>query len=175
MKKRHYIFLTALLLAATVLPAATVRLAGYDTNGDAMKFGSGSNGNNYYKPAVSDHPRVAFIAPDPIYAQGPAAEFRASYLIAPLVENPQATLLFAGEFMSFPMPNWQIAGTPDLSACFAIRQFSVNNIQFLWKVNGQTQESPPLDAVVTDASRLTISADGAVAAIGGQTDRKSVV
>ncbi|NMA38547.1 MAG: hypothetical protein GX937_00030 [Lentisphaerae bacterium] len=169
MKKRHYIFLTALLLAATVLPAATVRLAGYDTNGDAMKFGSGSNGNNYYKPAVSDHPRVAFIAPDPIYAQGPAAEFRASYLIAPLVENPQATLLFAGEFMSFPMPNWQIAGTPDLSACFAIRQFSVDNIQFLWKVNGQTQESPPLDAVVTDASRLTISADGAVAAIGGQT------
>lgn len=167
MKKQHHIFLlTALLLAATVLPAATVHLA----TGGAMNFGSGwAGGNVYLKPAVSDHPRVAFIAPDPEYALGPTAEIRASYLVAPLVENPQATLLFPGEFMPFPMPNWQIAGTPDLSACFAIRQFSVDNIQFLWKVNGQTQESPPLDAVVTDASRLTISADGAVAAIGGQT------
>ena len=99
MKKRHYIFLTALLLAATVLPAATVRLAGYDTNGDAMKFGSGSNGSNYYKPAVSDHPRVAFIAPDPIYGNPPPSS--ALYLIAPLVENPR-DLALAGERCRFP-------------------------------------------------------------------------
>ncbi|HQL88639.1 MAG TPA: hypothetical protein PLH67_13565 [Lentisphaeria bacterium] len=177
MKKRNPFFLlTVLLLTAVPLPAAKVYLVGYDTTGTAMKFGSGSNSNHYYKPAVSNHPWVAFIAPDPVYAQGPAAEFRASYRIAPLEKvppknTPQATLLFAGEkfFMaSYPMPNWQIAGTPSLSACFALRKGTDGGeyLQLLGPNNGQEMD---LDLQVTSPShRLTISADGKVAAIGGQ-------
>ncbi|HOG51135.1 MAG TPA: hypothetical protein PKY10_11145, partial [Lentisphaeria bacterium] len=174
MKKRNLLFLlAALLLAAAPLLAATVRLVGYGTTGAVMRFGSGSNGNDiYYKPAVSDHPHVAFIAPDPKYAQGPAAEFRASYRIAPLVAAPQAALLFAGQksFLdfSFTMPNWQIAGTPDLTTCFAIRKGTDGGeyLQLLGPNNGQELE---LSLQTTSQShRLTISAGGTVAAIGGQ-------
>ncbi|MDD4097838.1 MAG: hypothetical protein PHC30_03620, partial [Lentisphaeria bacterium] len=171
---RHKLFLLAVfLVTAAGLPAATVRLAGYDTTGAVMAYGSGSNGNNiYYKPAVSDYPRVAFIAPDPMYAQGPAAEFRASYLVAPLEAAPKAALLFSGQksFLgfSFSMPNWQIAGTPDLAADFAIRQGTDggNYVQLLGANSGQAMELPPM---ITQESRLTISADGTTAAIGAQT------